>query len=57
MASFYSYLRGAKEGDTIVIDAQTVKVGKTLAYVECELRNKESGKLIAKGSQTRFIAK
>lgn len=52
---FSSYLRSAKEGETIVIDAQAVKVGKTLAYLECELWNKENGKLIAKGSQTKFI--
>lgn len=52
---FCSYLRPAKEGDTIIIDAQAVKTGKSLAYLECELRNKATGKLIAKGSQTKFI--
>lgn len=52
--SFYlSYLFGAHVGDTVIVD---VKVGKSLAYLECELRHKNSGKIIAKGTQTRYIA-
>lgn len=51
-----SYLKGAREGDTIEIDARTVKTGKTLAYLECELRNKTNGQIIAKGSQTKYVA-
>lgn len=55
--SFYpSYLFGARIGDTVVVNAKTVKVGKTLANLECELRHKNSGKIIAKGTQTRYIA-
>lgn len=55
--SFYlSYLFGAHVGDTVIVDAKTVKVGKSLAYLECELRHKNSGKIIAKGTQTRYIA-
>lgn len=50
-----SYLKAAKEGDVIVVDAKTEKAGKTLAYLECELRNKENGSIIAKGSQTKFV--
>lgn len=52
----FSYLKGAREGDTVVIDAKTIKTGKTLAYLECELRNKNTGHIIAKGSQTKYIA-
>lgn len=52
----FSYLKGAREGDTIVIDAKAIKTGKTLAYLECELRNKDNGQVIAKGSQTKYIA-
>ncbi|XP_055301954.1 acyl-coenzyme A thioesterase 13-like isoform X2 [Sitodiplosis mosellana] len=51
-----SYLKGAREGDTIIVDAKAVKTGKTLAYLECELRNKNTGQIIAKGSQTKFVA-
>lgn len=53
---YISYLKGAREGDTIIVDAKAVKTGKTLAYLECELRNKDNGQIIAKGSQTKFIA-
>lgn len=52
----FSYLKGALEGDTIVVDAKAVRKGKTLAYLECELRNKANGHIIAKGSQTKYIA-
>lgn len=51
-----SYLKGAREGDIIVVDARAVKTGKSLAYLECELRNKNTGTIIAKGSQTKFVA-
>lgn len=57
LISFHcSYLKGAREGDLIEIDARAVKTGKTLAYLECELRNKANGQIIAKGSQTKFVA-
>lgn len=52
----HSYLKDAKEGDLIEVDARAVKTGKTLAYLECELRNKNTGQIIAKGSQTKFVA-
>lgn len=52
----FSYLKGAREGDRVVIDATAVKAGKTLAYLECELRNKDTGQILAKGSQTKYIA-
>ncbi|XP_055915288.1 acyl-coenzyme A thioesterase 13-like [Eupeodes corollae] len=50
-----SYLKAAKEGDEVIIDATTVKAGKTLAYIECELRHKKNGAIIAKGAQTKFV--
>uniref|UniRef100_T1GK59 Thioesterase domain-containing protein n=1 Tax=Megaselia scalaris TaxID=36166 RepID=T1GK59_MEGSC len=31
-----SYLKGAKEGDSVLVDATTVRAGKNLAYIECE---------------------
>lgn len=55
MENSCSYLKGAKAGDEIVIDAQTVRAGRNLAYLECELRHKKDGSLIAKGSQTKYV--
>lgn len=52
---FFSYLRGAKEGDEIVIDARTVKTGKTLAFLDVELKKKDTNDVIARGSHTKYI--
>ena len=50
-----SYLTGAKEGDEIIVDANTLKVGKNLAFIECILKNKSNGAIIAKGGQTKYV--
>lgn len=50
----YSYLRAAPVGEEITINAEVVKMGRTLAFTSAELLNKE-GKLIAKASHTKFI--
>lgn len=50
-----SFLKGAKENDEIVIDARTVKCGKTLAFLECEIRNKKCNSLLVKGAHTKFV--
>lgn len=51
-----SYLKGAKAGDDVIINATTVRAGMRLAYLECELKHKSDGSIIAKGSQTKFIS-
>lgn len=51
----FSYLKGAKLGDVIEVDANTVRAGKTLAYLDCVLRLKGSGEIIATGTHTKFI--
>lgn len=50
-----SYLKGAKLGDEVLIDATAVRAGNRLAYMECELKHKESGSIIARGTQTVFM--
>ncbi|KRT81508.1 hypothetical protein AMK59_5515 [Oryctes borbonicus] len=50
-----NYLSGAKEGDTVEIFANTLKVGKSLAFLQVELKNKATGVLLAKGSHTKFL--
>lgn len=49
-----SYLKAAKEGDSVIVEGNTVKTGKNLAYMECELKH-EDGSVIAKGAQTKFV--
>ena len=51
-----SYLRPAKPGQEIIINAEVVKMGKTLAFTSAELLHKD-GKLIAKGSHIKFVGK
>ncbi|CAG8602850.1 2405_t:CDS:2 [Paraglomus brasilianum] len=51
-----TFVNSAKLGDIIVMEASCVKIGKTLAFTEINIRNKESGNLIAQGRHTKFIA-
>lgn len=50
-----TYLKAAKEGDTIVVSANTIKAGKKLAFIECVLMQKNDGAIVARGSQTKFV--
>ncbi|XP_054085248.1 acyl-coenzyme A thioesterase 13-like isoform X4 [Zeugodacus cucurbitae] len=50
-----TYLKAAKEGDTIVVSANTIRAGKKLAFIECVLMQKNDGAIVAKGSQTKFV--
>ncbi|KAL7733144.1 hypothetical protein ACLKA6_004666 [Drosophila palustris] len=50
-----SYLAAARPGDVVEVDANTVHAGRKMAYIECVLRIKENGKVIAKGGQTKFV--
>lgn len=34
-----TFLKGARENDEILIEAKTLRCGKNLAYLECEIRN------------------
>ncbi|RZC34019.1 4HBT domain containing protein, partial [Asbolus verrucosus] len=50
-----SYLKGAKVGDEILIEAGVVRSGKSVAFLEAEIRNKATGDLLVKASHTKFI--
>nr|CAH7744352.1 unnamed protein product [Callosobruchus chinensis] len=50
-----TYMKGAVVGDTIEIDARTKRVGKTLAFLEVDIRNKDTGDLLVKGTHTKYI--
>ena len=49
------YMKAGKLGSDIIIDAQLKKRGKKLAFLDVELRDKESNELLVKGSHTKFI--
>ena len=53
--SFSSYLKGAKVGDVLEIQSECLKKGKTLAFANVDILNKENGTLIATGRQTKYV--
>ncbi|XP_037777603.1 acyl-coenzyme A thioesterase 13-like [Penaeus monodon] len=50
-----SYMKAATSGQEIVINAETLRVGRNLAFLSVDITNKESGALIAQGSHTKYI--
>ncbi|KAK4307991.1 hypothetical protein Pmani_020286 [Petrolisthes manimaculis] len=50
-----SYMKAAKTGDEILINAELLKSGKTLAFLSADIVNKETGALIARGSHTKYV--
>jgi acyl-coenzyme A thioesterase 13 len=52
----YSFLKAAKKGETLVIDAETVKLGRTLAFLSVEFRNKQNNELLATGKHTKYVS-
>ncbi|KAG2467183.1 acyl-coenzyme A thioesterase 13 [Polypterus senegalus] len=50
-----TYMNAAKLGDDVLITAQVLKQGKTLAYAVVDVTNKATGKPIAQGRHTKFL--
>lgn len=53
--SFFSYMNAAKEGDNVEVEAVTRKLGKKLAFLEVEVRNKDKNQLLATGRHTKYV--
>ncbi|KAL8473879.1 hypothetical protein ACS0TY_029965 [Phlomoides rotata] len=51
-----SYLSGATVGEEIEIECKALRVGKALAVVSVDLTSKKTGKLIAQGRHTKYLA-
>ncbi len=51
----YSYMNAAKPGEEILIDARVIKSGRSLAFMDCEIRKKDDGKVILRGTHTKFV--
>jgi len=49
-----TYMKAAKIGEEITIEAKTLRQGRTLAFLECEIKNSK-GDLLVKGAHTKFI--
>merc|ERR1719397_2047032 len=50
-----NYLKGATVGQEVLVTAKTLKVGRTLAFTQCEITNKKTGALLVKGSHTKYV--
>ncbi|KAJ0183905.1 hypothetical protein K1T71_000328 [Dendrolimus kikuchii] len=50
-----SFLSAAKEGDSIEVEAITKKTGKKIAFLEVEVRNKDTNQILATGRHTKYI--
>ena len=51
----YRYMKAAKVGDAIVIDAKTLKLGSRLAFLTVDITKKSDGSLLAQGKHTKYI--
>ncbi|CAN6553532.1 unnamed protein product [Malus baccata var. baccata] len=51
-----SYLDSAYPGEDVEIESRTLRVGKSVGVVSVEFRKKKTGKLIAQGRHTKYLA-
>ncbi|KAK6150659.1 hypothetical protein DH2020_015591 [Rehmannia glutinosa] len=51
-----SYFDGAYVGEEIEIDTKALRVGKSIAVVSVDFRSKKTGKLIAQGRHSKYLA-
>ncbi|KAI9114385.1 hypothetical protein K1719_014613 [Acacia pycnantha] len=51
-----SYLDAAYVDEEIEIEARTLRVGKAVGVVSVELRKKKTGKIVAQGRHTMYLA-
>lgn len=51
----YSYLSPARAGDTLVVTAECLKLGRSIAFASVDIRNKKDGVLVAQGRQTKHL--
>ncbi|POY70965.1 hypothetical protein BMF94_6027 [Rhodotorula taiwanensis] len=51
-----TFVRGAKLGQKVRVESELVNMGKTLAYTRVEILSADTGKLLAYGSHTKYIA-
>lgn len=51
-----TFVKAAMLGDVVHLKSEVVAQGKTLAYTRVEVSHAESGKMLAFGSHTKYIA-
>ena len=51
-----TYFSAGRSGEAILVDAEVLKTGRTMAYVSVDLRREKDGARIAQGRMTKFLA-
>ncbi|KAM1792453.1 hypothetical protein ACFX16_036463 [Malus domestica] len=51
-----SYLDSAYPGEEVEVESRTLRVGKTVGVASVEIRKKKTGKIIAQGRHTKYLA-
>ncbi len=51
-----TYFRTGRPGETILIEAEVLKSGRTMAFVSVDLRRERDGARIAQGRMTKFLS-
>ncbi|KAL6285338.1 hypothetical protein ACE6H2_009728 [Prunus campanulata] len=51
-----SYLDSAYPGEEVEVEAEALRVGKAVGVASVELRKKKTGKIIAQGCHTKYLA-
>ncbi|XP_020416839.1 acyl-coenzyme A thioesterase 13 isoform X1 [Prunus persica] len=51
-----SYLDSAYPGEEVEVEAKALRVGKAVGVASVELRKKKTGKIIAQGHHTKYLA-
>ncbi|KAI8430942.1 hypothetical protein MSG28_001056 [Choristoneura fumiferana] len=55
LKDIHRYFSAAREGDNIEVEAVTRKLGKKIAFLEVEIRNKDKNQVLATGRHTKYI--
>ena len=48
-------MNAAHLGETLVVEAECLKPGKTLAFASVDIRKKSDGTVVAQGRQTKHL--
>jgi len=51
-----SWLSPAPGGSTVLVEATVLKSGRTLAFVQVDVRREQDGVLVAQGRMTKFLS-
>lgn len=53
---WHRFLKAAFPGETVTVDARTIRAGKTLAFLAVELTKNDGKDVIARGQHTKYVA-